>query len=209
MPARGWSKYTPEQLETLFEAYKRMPLREAAVLAGLTYNAAFFQLQSRGLTKKPFSASITLHPVTISESDVCYFAGLIDGEGTVTIRKVNRGTDRNFSYRPCLIVANTDKRLIDWLMETFPSPRRFDSRITPQQSTAYRFWLEGLGYLPLFEALQPKLVIKGDILELVIEWTRERLSQSRTDPLTTRQLEIISLIRARNTKPSRRLPVAM
>lgn len=205
MPPKGTSKYTPEQLTKLSTLYEQMPLREAADACGMTYAAAFFQLQSRGLTRKRFSQLVALHDPLLTDRQLFYFAGLIDGEGTVTIRRMVRGGGRPPTWKPCLIVANTDQRLIDWLMTTFPPPRRFDARATPHRSTAYRFWLEGLGYLPLYERLQPELILKGDILSLVIEWTRIRLSQFKTDPLTDRQLEIISMIRARNTKPSRRL----
>lgn len=206
MPAKGWSKYTPEQLTRLSELYKTMPLRDAAIEIGIPYNAAFYQLQKRGLLSKPFSSIVKSHPVTLTDAQLHYLAGLVDGEGTVTIRKLHRGKSRKPAWKPCVIVSNTDRRLMDWLLSAIPTSSAYvDSRKTPSGSTSYRFWAIGLGYLPLFEALQPVLVLKGDLMELVVEWTRERLSQSRTDPLTPRQLEIVSLIRGRNMTPSQRL----
>lgn len=205
MPPKGWNKYAPEQLTRLSALYEQRPLSEAAAACGMTKGAALFQLQSRGLMRKPFSALVKPKLVTLTERQLFYLAGLVDGEGTVTIRKQPRGAPRRPSWKPCVIVSNTDPRLMDWLTETISTPSAYvDSRPMPSGSTAYRFWAAGLGYLPLFEALEPALVLKADLMRLVIEWTRLRLSQYKNDPLTERQHEIISLIRARNTKPSRR-----
>jgi hypothetical protein len=204
MPPKGSCKYTPEQLSELQEAFKTMSLEEAAAQVCMTKGAAFWQLQSRGLMRKPFSARIETKPVSMTACELHYFAGLVDGEGTVTVRRMNRGKQRNFSYKPSVCVSNTDKRMMDWIMA-----RTQSWCDTPRQNShgtwCYRCFTEGLGNLPIFRALQPLLVIKGDLMAAVIEWSEIRLSQSATDPLTMRQHEIVSQIRERNTTPSRRL----
>ena len=205
MPPKGWTKYTPDQLSALLEAFKTMSLEDAAAQVGWTRGAAFWQLQSRGLMRKTFGDLIEMKPMHMSEPHLYYFAGLIDGEGTVTIRRVNRGKARNPSMKPSICVSNTDKRMMDWVQSQVPQSWLDTPRRSSQGTMCYRVFAEGLGHLPLYRALQPLLVIKGDLMAVVIEWCEIRLSQSRQDPLTMRQLEIVQQIRERNTTPSRRL----
>lgn len=204
MPPKGWTKYTPEQLSKLQEAYRTMSLEDAAASVGMTRGAAFFQLQSRGLMRKEFAALVEMKPVVMDERELHYFAGLLDGEGTVTVRRINRGKGRKHSFKPSLCVSNTDKRMMDWVMDRAPGAWLDTPRRSPTGTLCYRVFVEGLGQLPLYQALEPVLVIKSDLMAAVIEWSEIRLSQSRTDPLTKRQLEIVQQIRARNMSPSSR-----
>jgi len=52
-------------------------------------------------------------------TDRAYLAGLVDGEGCITIcrRKKARGQNKNWYYEPQVDVANTDKRIIDCLVD--------------------------------------------------------------------------------------------
>lgn len=205
MPRKGWSKYTPDELRKLQEAFSTMTLEEAAASVGMTRGSAYSALQSRGLMRKLLSASIEMKQMCMTDCELHYLAGLVDGEGTVTLRTINRGRSRNSSVKPSLIVSNTDKRMMDWITQRVPGAWLDTPRPTPHGTISYRCFIEGLGQLPLYRALQPLLVLKGDLLAVVIEWCETRLQQSRQDPLTTRQLEIISQIRERNMTPSRRL----
>jgi len=47
--------------------------------------------------------------------ECAYLAGVIDGEGCLSIVKHNNKTSRGWRYEPCLSVSNTDKRLLDWI----------------------------------------------------------------------------------------------
>lgn len=201
MPAAGYRKYTPEQLGRLSQLYAQMPLREAAEHAGMTYEAAFWQVRQLGL-RKQFSQIVKLNPVTVGPESLSYLAGLIDGEGTVSIRKFSG------KYKPTIRVANTSQPLMAWLERHFDGPSTFieHRRIRPaSELQCYMYHIQGLGHLPLYQALVPRLVIKRQQMECLVEFTELRLTQNRSDPLSERQLELVSTVRNLNIKPSARL----
>jgi hypothetical protein len=199
MPVSGYRKYAPEQLAMLSQLYGQMTLREAAERVGMTYEAAFWQARQLGL-RKSFSQIVKLNPVTASSEHLSYLAGLIDGEGTVSIRKFSG------KFKPCIRVANTSWPLMEWLRETFDGPSVFIEHrlIRASRLQCYMFHFQGLGHLPLYEALAPRLVIKRAQMECLVEFSRERLGQHRMESLSARQMELVSTVRDLNIPPSRR-----
>ena len=205
MPALGYRKYAPEQSAELFRLYEQMPLRDAAAQLGLTFGQAFWQVQQAGV-RKPLSQVVTFQPVTQTPEQLAYTAGLIDGEGTVSIRRV----PGKHNPRPHVRIANSSVPLMDWLRATYSGPSIIIERRKPRQSrvTHYMFHIGGFGYLPLYEAFLPYLVIKGPQMRCLIEYSKERLSQTRLEPVSPRCLEMVATVRALNIKPSRRSPEA-
>jgi hypothetical protein len=51
----------------------------------------------------------------LTESELGYLAGIIDGEGSITLQRSLARSSSRYVY-PVVTVANTDKRLIDWLI---------------------------------------------------------------------------------------------
>jgi hypothetical protein len=201
MPALGYRKYTSEQLAELSTLYEQMPLKDAAKRLGLTYGQAFYQLQRVGV-RKPISRIITFQPVTQTPEQLAYTAGLIDGEGTVSIRR----TPGKHNPRPHVRIANSSWPLMEWLQATYSGPSIIIERRRPKHSrvTHYMFHIGGFGYLPLYEALVPYLVIKGPQMTCLIEYVKERSSQTRLEPLSPRCQEMVDTVRRLNIKPSNR-----
>jgi hypothetical protein len=203
MPIKGYRKYTQEQLTILFDAYKRMPLKEAAKVAGMTYRAAMWQVHQSG-SGKAFGDISPAKEVALSEVQLAYIAGLIDGEGSIAVRKMRAG-----KVKPSVRIASTDTLLMDWLMSTLSGPSIYTTvsrKPKPGRLALLLYHIEGLTYLPLYEALLPYLVIKRERMELMIEWCEIRLGQTKTDPYTERQQFITQRIRLLNTRMSQRLP---
>jgi hypothetical protein len=201
MPALGYRKYTPEQLAELSRLYEQMPLKDAAERMGMTYQAAFYQVRQLGLLK-PFSQIITMQPVTQTPEQLAYTAGLIDGEGTVSIRTMHG----KHNPKPHVRIANSSVPLMDWLRATYSGPSIFIERRKPKHTRVahYMFHIGGFGYLPLYEALLPYLVIKGPQMNCLVEYIKERMSQTRLEPLSPRCREMVDTVRRLNIKPSNR-----
>lgn len=200
MPQLGYRKYTQEQSEALFQLYEQMPLKEAAERLGLTYGQAFWQVQKAGI-RKPLSQKIPLHPVTLTSEQLAYIAGLVDGEATVSIR-IPPGKRNPI---PHVRIANSSWPLMEWLRETLKGPSVVIERKNPRGRvgvTHYVFRWSGLGYLPLYEALLPYLVIKHPQMTCLVEFCKERLPQSKMDELTPRCREMVTTVRSLNIKPS-------
>jgi len=58
--------------------------------------------------------------VSQDKRKLAYTAGIIDGEGCTGILKCKESRNRTgYSYRLEIVVANTDKRLVNWLKTTY------------------------------------------------------------------------------------------
>ena len=195
-------KFSPEEFRTLRRLYPTMTLDEVAVVMGRTKNSVMWARHSIGL-QKPFSQIVQSHPVQPTRMQLAYIAGLIDGEGTVTIRRLSG------KWLPMIQIVNTDLPVMDWLYSVMNGPSTMVQRThhvnRPDRAMAYTFRMQGLGNLPTYRTLLPLLIIKKERLALMIEFCRIRLTQNRMEPLNERQLEIISAIRNLNIKPSTRL----
>ncbi|MDT8858703.1 LAGLIDADG family homing endonuclease [Alkalihalobacillus sp. MEB130] len=49
----------------------------------------------------------------LSRTEAAYLAGIIDGEGTITLTKINRSENR----RPVISIASTDKELLIYIQQ--------------------------------------------------------------------------------------------
>lgn len=58
-------------------------------------------------------------PLTITSEQAAYTAGLVDGEGTVSLRTITRSTRKGgFSIAPYIAVYNCNTKVIEWIHET-------------------------------------------------------------------------------------------
>lgn len=195
------AKYSAAQLATLSQLLLRMPDADVAREMGWTAGALRAQKARMGL-HRPLSLTVLPRPVTLTPVEVAYLAGLIDGEGTVSVKLVGH---RRTAW---LSIANTSTELMDWLRATIPGPGAHmrAHRIRAEgRRQVFSFLIIGLGWLPLFEALEPLLIVKRPQMRLLIEFCRIRLSQHNKAPWTERQRRIVAEIRALNTRWSVRL----
>jgi len=95
-----------------------------------------------------------------------YLAGIIDGEGTIGIYH-NR---KSGEYQARFYIVNTDKRLIDWIVENFGGS--VYSRINPKHKNwkrKYEWCLTGKRIDKIIEGLIPFLLIKKDKAKIVLQ----------------------------------------
>lgn len=181
------------------ELYRVMPLTQVAARMGRSYSSVLWAKHRLGL-RKSFDQIVSVKPVTLSEPVLAYLAGLIDGEGTVSIRKFSG------KWKPHIRIANTSRVLLDWLETTVAGPGIFTEhrRIGPSRLPYYMFHIPGIGYVEHYERLLPYMVIKREQMSSIAEFSRIRLGQDRMAPLNERQLWLVSRVRELNIKPSLR-----
>ena len=121
----------------------------------------------------------------LTDTQLGYLAGIVDGEGTISIRtrKPKRG---RFSpeYYPFLEVGNTNLRLIarlhSWLGGRVHLQRR--RRLLPNSKPIYAWRIEARKAVPVLRALLPFLLLKRQQALLALElydtgiWQRGRRS---------------------------------
>ena len=121
---------------------------------------------------------------TPKETDLAYLAGLIDGEGTVTLEKHGRRRKGNneMGISPIVLVANTDYTLIQHTVNLFrklgvnpyvksQNPKKKNRR----KKTCYWVTCKGLNKCKrILIPLLPYLVGKQAQARLILEWIESR-----------------------------------
>jgi hypothetical protein len=147
----------------------------------------------------------------VSEIDHAYLAGIIDGEGTVSItRSKTRKNGRDLvAYQPELTVSNTNLILLGSLHG------RFGGHLVKANIPAHKNWRQGYilffrrkEMLMLLPKVIPHLTAKRQKAELLFEYmsTRTKHVTAGMDgrfvgiPLTDRQKQIIAEIRQNNKR---------
>lgn len=111
-------------------------------------------------------------------NDLAYLAGIIDGEGCISISKrfnKDRTAYKNFVIK--LIITNTDLKLIEWLVKNFgfSSIRRMVSKKYPNSKVCYNCNIQSNYVIDLLKQVYPYLIIKKAKAELIIKkWPEPR-----------------------------------
>lgn len=100
-----------------------------------------------------------------------YLAGIIDGEGCLTIGAGKKGNVTN--YNPVIVVTSTNEKLIKWLLHNFGGNYYKAGRIVPNCKQAYIWrFLKKAEIERLLLAILPYLIIKRDQAISLLEFVR-------------------------------------
>lgn len=116
---------------------------------------------------------LSLSPLSISlpaQERLAYLAGLIDGEGSIRIRK---------KQYPFVAIYNTHQGLMDWLAQTIGGRVGVDKRGREPQY----YWTIGAArdVYCLVKAIYPYLIIKKQDADIVINFLEEKYGQENFD----------------------------
>jgi len=90
----------------------------------------------------------------LSPVDAAYLAGLIDGEGTVTLSRRHRNDQRQL----VVSIANTERRLLEWTLDTVGAGKITGKRISsPLHSPSFTYSIANRQALQLLEQIAPYL----------------------------------------------------
>ncbi len=114
---------------------------------------------------------------TMSPTERAYVAGIIDGEGWVEFRRVNRTRNTRPgkpTYLTLIIrmeVPQVDGRLIDYLMETTAEGNRDMKRFpkNPNAQDQHRWRVSHHGVYRVLKQVYPYLIVKKEKAQLVIK----------------------------------------
>lgn len=124
-----------------------------------------------------------------AETDLAYAAGIIDGEGCVSICRTGRSNGK-YSYVPKVVVSMTDKEAIEWMASTLGG--NMSSTKLRSGKTIYSWHLYGPKLLVVMPKLMPYLRVKKMQAELTIPIQKIR-SRSIGQPYRNREFELFDL----------------
>jgi hypothetical protein len=128
-----------------------------------------------------------------SAIDLAYLAGIVDGEGCVEVRFLSGRTARRTGLDMRIVVGNTDRRLIDWLVETWGGRVHVAARAGVRDMHVWTLMVRS--NRELCEALLPHLRLKAEQLALALEAASLSISRGRNPDGTTRTIPPDNLAR--------------
>jgi len=147
-----------------------------------------------------------IEEIKLSEGEIGYIAGLIDGEGTIRLHVIR---SRNLYY-PEVCISNTQEELMEWLLNKLPfgsvQKQTFDDN-RPEflgRYTIYRYAVSNMYDVKrLLEVVKPFLVLKKKHAELILRFIEIRNSLEYGER-SSLEKEIYLELKELNKKPSRR-----
>lgn len=106
-------------------------------------------------------------PITLA-----YMAGIIDGEGTISIFTSTHSTKghKARAYCPRLCAYNNNPALMIWLVENFGGRARIVKRDRDRWNVSYIWEISRLAAVPIVAAILPYLVLKREQAELFLKF---------------------------------------
>jgi hypothetical protein len=116
----------------------------------------------------------------LSETELAYIAGIIDGEGCIGLsrNRTKKQRQKNPKYQSEICVINTNKGLVDWLVRA-GGLVNVRPRNDERWKVAYRWRIKESLHPDFLRAILPYLVIKRKQAELIIQYCETKISHIR------------------------------
>jgi LAGLIDADG endonuclease len=107
----------------------------------------------------------------MNKAKYIYLAGIIDGEGCITIGAGKKETCIN--YNALLLVQNTSEKLIDYLQSTFGGQKYLSKKETSTTRTAWMWRITKKAHIEqILLAVLPYLIIKREQAKILLNYVR-------------------------------------
>jgi len=172
--------WTSEEKQTLKIMYPKEPREKLIATFQRSWKSISGKAQVMGI-KRELSLLKSPH-LSLTESEKAYLAGIIDGEGSIYMG-VNRHprATLGFCYEIHLEITNTDKKLIEWLMNKLGGrnvswrPKRCD------RSLCYYWAMAKLeDVYTVLKEVYPYLILKRERAEVAMNYIQKRLQLMAT-----------------------------
>ena len=197
-------KWTNEQVSFLIENYGILTQKEIAEKIGKSWRAVHsYAYKKLGLNKTIIKIQLETERIkkiinSLSPEERGYLAGLIDGEGSITVQIQTK--KNGLMITPKISIANTNPKIVRWLsrINLFKVYSKYDGRF-PNSKKIYTFETHGLSALPILEALAPHLKGKREQAKILSSFIRLRLSHKRTPHFTKEEIDLVRRLILLNT----------
>jgi hypothetical protein len=141
----------------------------------------------------------------LSDFEIGYICGLIDGEGSIGILYFMRGAKRGagkkyLKLQPYIEIVNTDANLINWLREHIGGVIEVSKHGKANWKPRYALYIYNTKLVAeTLEKIADKLMVKQKQSKLVLEFCKSRLQGTYDKPgYTQREIEIAEEVRRLN-----------
>lgn len=115
----------------------------------------------------------------ITNKEVGYVCGWLDADGSMGLHKQERkGAKWGFDYTPCVRLANTDKKVIEYLLKILGIKRNIFSRKTPSgRKTIYEVSFNKYDHVKKILIIADSLITKKRQGDLLLEFVTKRVER--------------------------------
>lgn len=133
----------------------------------------------------------------LSERDISYLAGLVDGEGSVSL--FTRGQAEKGYVTPSLQITNCDRRLIDWLHENLGG-QVYEQKPRSRRRPCWLWCCFGKVARDIIKRVEPSLIVKGEQARVVLRLGEPGCRNSLSDEEREQRYAAIAEMRDLNRR---------
>ena len=130
-----------------------------------------------------------------------YIAGLFDGEGCVSVHKVQDQRSKkkgNLLYRYYLkaIIVSTSKDMIDFINKHYSGSVSERTKRNPNHADQWAWQLSGMKAVSFFNDIYPYLIVKKEQASLAMKWSIAKSKSYMTEDMRKERLEIYAAVKS-------------
>lgn len=165
-----WNSYEVEILSRVYPTKFTDDILEA--LPNRTWSAIETKACQLKLRRKIDRVYGSIPHIELEERDLGYVAGLVDGEGSITLSKLKRG-----GWSSCTVISNKNVAMLRWIKSKIGVGRVY---LSNRERKVYELRLaRNSDQIALLETILPCLKVKRKDAELVLQFLKLRRKSRR------------------------------
>lgn len=209
---KTYKEWSEEEKEFMEENYHLMSVENIAEELDRTKQSIWSAAKEMGLTRpiKNIKSSkylrVKKHIENLSDKELGYVTGLIDADGTISMRIQKKGD--TFYLHPYIKFTNANEHVRDTVGESIGATYTHEKHPREEmekfgfQKKYYAVEIKGKGTLPLLKEMKPLLIEKKKRCELLIEFIESRGERHQKERYSTREKEIYWEVKKENNSIS-------
>ena len=177
MPTRYWSQ---REIALLRKVYLRASVKDLEKTFNRSMGAIRKKARALQVPRRPlryeYLAEGRWMPA-LSAAEIGYLAGLIDGEGTITIHNdlPTGRTKPRYGVKVC--ISGTDQNFAKWLSQLGVKVFTRNTRKNPRWKKTWQTGWHGYRTLPVLKLVRPYLVVKAKQADIALQYLEMRLQE--------------------------------